>query len=416
MSDVVVVDLGFGDAGKGTTIDVLARRALARDGRAPLVVRFSGGAQAGHNVVTSDGRHHTFAQLGAGSFVGARTHHAPAMIVHPSGLLVEAAHLANEGVHDPLGGLTIDARCRLTTPFHQAAGRLRELAREAPHGTCGVGVGETVRDALAHPDDVVRAADLRDERALADKLSRVRERLRASLPPLDPHDARVAAELAFFEVSEVTARWIEAIRPLPRASVVDDFIPEGTVLLEGAQGVLLDEDVGFHPHTTWSRCGFVEAENWLASVGRHAKRLGVLRAYATRHGAGPFPSATTLARDEPHNDALGWQGAFRVGDFDEVLARYALRAAGGVDGLVLTHLDRPSPRRVSRYEGFEPEVLPADEFDARAAQTEALATVCVVREDAWSTPEAMAEALGVKLAITSYGPRAEDKRFVDAKI
>jgi adenylosuccinate synthase len=329
---------------------------------------------------------------------------------------VEAAHLETQGVHDPLGGLTIDARCRLTTPFHQAAGRLRELARDTPHGTCGVGVGETVRDALAHPNDVVRAADLRDERALAQKLSRVRERLRAALPVLDAGDSRVEAELAFFEVPEVIARWIEAIRPLPRVSIVDDFVPEGAVLLEGAQGVLLDEDVGFHPHTTWSRCGFVEAEAWLASVGRRAKRLGVLRAYATRHGAGPFPSACVLERDEPHNDASGWQGTFRVGDFDEVLARYALRAVGGVDELVLTHLDRPSPRRVSRYEGLELQVLPADDLSARTAQTEALSKVRVVREEAWATPDAMAEALGVRLAITSYGPRAEDKRVVDAVI
>src|SRR4051812_14869157 len=90
----IVVDLGFGDAGKGTITDYLAR---ARGAHA--VVRFNGGAQAGHNVVTSDGRHHTFAQFGAASFVpGVRTHLARQMVVHPLALLAEARHLARVGV------------------------------------------------------------------------------------------------------------------------------------------------------------------------------------------------------------------------------------------------------------------------------------------------------------------------------
>ena len=79
----IVVDLGFGDAGKGLVTDALVRRTGAK-----LVVRYNGGAQAGHNVVTATA-HHTFAQLGAGSFAGARTWLGPEVIVHPTALLTE---------------------------------------------------------------------------------------------------------------------------------------------------------------------------------------------------------------------------------------------------------------------------------------------------------------------------------------
>ncbi len=128
----LVVDLGFGDAGKGTLTDWLVRRHGAR-----LVVRFNGGAQAGHNVVTEDGRHHTFAQFGAGSFVpGVRTHLARPTVLHPLAMLVEARHLARKGVPDALERTTVSEGARVITPFHQAAGRLRALARgSGRHGT-----------------------------------------------------------------------------------------------------------------------------------------------------------------------------------------------------------------------------------------------------------------------------------------
>lgn len=126
------------------------------------MVRFNGGAQAGHNVVRADGRHHTFSQFGAGSFEpDVVTLLASAVVVHPTALLVEAAVLRDKGVPDALARLRIDARCRVTTPFHQAAGRLREWARgDAAHGSCGVGVGETVRQALAAPELALRYGDL----------------------------------------------------------------------------------------------------------------------------------------------------------------------------------------------------------------------------------------------------------------
>ena len=351
----IVVDLGFGDAGKGTLTDWLVRRHDAR-----LVVRFNGGAQAGHNVVTEDGRHHTFAQFGAGSFVpGVRTHLARTTVLHPLALLVEARHLARKGVPDALARATVSEGARVITPFHQSAGRLRELARGAGrHGTCGVGVGETVGDALAHPAEALQARDMRHPEALLRKARATQERLREELAEvLRAVKAlpQAGPELAMMEDRDVSARWVEALKELRADTLVvedgwlGDRLREGPVVFEGAQGVLLDEWRGFHPHTTWSTCTFDNALGLLREHGFDGPvhRLGVLRTYATRHGEGPLPSepcAPAARLEEPHNDASGWQGRFRVGAFDAVLARYALAACGGADSLAVTHLDRLEAR------------------------------------------------------------------------
>lgn len=470
----LVVDLGFGDAGKGTLTDWLVRRHGAG-----LVIRFNGGAQAGHNVITEDGRHHTFAQFGAGSFVpGVRTFLARPTIIHPLAMLVEARYLARQGVPDALERTTVSENARVITPFHQAANRLRELARgPGRHGTCGVGVGETVRDALAHPEDTLLAGDLARPATLVRKARAAQERLRAELSDVlraTREHSQAATELELLEDADVPSRWAEAVEALrPRERVVgDDWLGprlrEGHTVFEGAQGVLLDEWRGFHPHTTWSTCTFEPALELLREQGFNGAihRLGVLRAYATRHGEGPFPTEDpTLTLPEPHNGAEGWQGRFRVGAFDAVLARYALACCGGVDALALTHLDRlaarwpvcaayhaPAWNKVDaspHADGLTPVVQHAVDTSTSADSlapfirdtrsrvtalrpgphrdlayqerlTRELATCEPLREtlDLGGSPEAQTErftawveaALGASVAVTSHGPVARDKR------
>lgn len=346
----LVVDAGFGDAGKGLVTDWLVRTTGAS-----LVVRFNGGAQAGHNVVTADGRHHTFAQLGAGSFVpGVRTFLSSHVVVHPGALLAEAAALGRKGVADVLSRVRIGERARLVTPFHQAANRLRERARGAArHGSCGVGIGETVQDALAFPEEVVSAECLYDSGSLREKLHGIRLRKAAELAPLRAltrGDDRADREWRAFDLEGVADAWIEQASPIATLGLVvsDDLISQwsrdsGDVVYEGAQGVLLDEDVGFHPHTTWSRCTPANARELVArhSPGLEPKTIAVLRSHAVRHGAGPLPTesrglSSVVSEHNAHND---WQGAVRHGWFDAVLARYALAACGPVDALAITHLD-----------------------------------------------------------------------------
>ena len=405
----IVTGLGFGDCGKGTVTDALTRRFEAR-----LVVRFNGGAQAGHNVVLPDGRHHTFAQFGAGSFVeGVRTHLSAQVVVHPTALAVEANYLARSGVLDALRRLTVDPRCLVTTPFHQAAGRLRE--RAAKHGTCGVGVGETMRDALAHPDDALRMGGLS---AARDQLERIRVRLLASLPSGVEHDSDGSP----LHDSTLTQRWLDALPPvrLMKDEEVAQVHRDDNLVFEGAQGILLDEHHGFHPHTTWSTCTARNALHWLRASPHRVERVGVLRSTLTRHGAGPLPSESaelSAQLPEPHNSNEGWQGAFRVGWLDAVLLRYAMAANGGVDWLAVTHVDRRQARFVEGYD-FEVKPLTAPEgsparLDQQAALTRtlwlakpALAPIPDGDFAAW-----VEQTLGAPVGLTSTGPTHADKQW-----
>jgi adenylosuccinate synthase len=115
------------------------------------------------------------------------------------------------------------------------------------------------------------------------------------------------------------------------------------LIFEGAQGALLDSNYGFWPHVTRTDTTFNNAEKLLHGSAVRMTRLGVLRAYATRHGAGPFPSENawlTKRLPDKHNRGDEWQGAFRVGWPDLLATRYALKVCGGADSLAITNLDR----------------------------------------------------------------------------
>lgn len=346
---VSLLGLGFGDCGKGLFTDALCRRWPVQ-----AVVRFNGGAQAGHNVVLPDGRHHTFSQFGSGSFVpGVVTVLAEPVVVHLSALRIEADRLVAAGVGDARQRLLIDARCRVNTPFHQAAGRLRELRRGAmAHGTCGVGVGETVRQALARPENVLRYGDLRWPARAMQQLEAIRhDLLNEGLDAVPPASAgQAAAEYRVLTDAGLSERWLTALQPLlrdvpplPAERIAERLAPADTVLFEGAQGLLLDERYGFHPHTTWSSLHPRAVERVAAAYGLagRVEHFGVLRAYLTRHGPGPLPTADAALAGwpEPHNSAAGWQGAFRRGHPDGVLLAYALVVTGPLDGLLVSHLD-----------------------------------------------------------------------------
>ncbi|PMR58711.1 adenylosuccinate synthetase [Verrucosispora sp. ts21] len=406
----VVVDLGYGDAGKGTVVDWLCATRPVH-----TVVRFNGGAQAAHNVVLRDGRHHTFAQFGAGTFhPGVWTHLSRHVVVDPLALAAEADHLADVGVPDALDRLTVDGEALLATPYHRAANRARELSRGADrHGSCGLGVGEAVAYGLAHPDEAPRVADCRSPKRLRRRLTALRDRLTAELGPLDapPVDDCLPAFTAFAErVAVVDRSWLAGA------------LRAGPCVFEGAQGVLLDEWHGFHPYTTWSTTTFANAESLLAEAGQAgaASRLGVLRTVTTRHGPGPLVTEDpTLPLTDPHNPTNPWQGRFRFGHFDAVAHAYALAVAGGVDGLALTHLDLTERgldlRICRRYEGLD-RLLPGPpgDLDRQAALTARLLHARPVYDDDSPTdwPQAVGEALGAPVVLTSHGPTATDKNLL----
>lgn len=439
---IIIVGLGFGDCGKGSLTDALVRRHDAG-----LVVRYNGGAQAAHAVVLADGRSHIFHQFGSGTFVpGVATFLSRHMLVNPLTLFWEEQELQAAGVGDAFERLFIAGDALVTTPFQMAANRLREYARgDARHGSCGLGIGETVADALeADPDDTLRVGDLRDAATLRRKMLRHRahkqrqmdgliQRLSGTPDPLPSPIAEAISDLQDSSELEATLEVFAHIAAQVRTVEGDAFLAArarapGTTIFEGAQGVLLDQDWGFHPHTTWSNATPENALGLLeeAGFGGQTIVLGALRAYHTRHGTGPFPTedaALTLALPDPHNPANAWQGPFRAGWFDLPLARYALEAAGRVDSLALTCLDRlPQIGKAKiatayRRNGspFSPTLGQREHLEHREAMGAALRSVEVEYCDAPLSAEPyaarIAEALRLPLAVTSWGPTAADKRI-----
>jgi adenylosuccinate synthase len=350
---VITVGLGFGDEGKGGTVDALCRR-LGAD----LVVRYCGGSQAGHNVELPDGRRHTFAQFGAGTLAGVPSHLGRHVILSPPALCREADHLRELGVADPFALLTVHRRALVATAFHQAMNRLRELARGAArHGSCGHGIGEARAYWLRHGEAAIFAADLHDPAVLRDKLELLRQRL--WLDAQEFIDRVPAGELAEMDVLGLSADAVAvnlhtAAGPL---RLVDRTPPCDTAVFEGAQGVLLDEWYGFHPHTTWSTVTQRHALEMAAEAGAaEVCSLGLVRAYLTRHGAGPLPTFDadlTAALPDEGNPPNPWQGGLRLGWLDLVLVRYAARVGGPLDGLVVNCLDQLEGREAKLGVAYE---------------------------------------------------------------
>ncbi len=454
MADALGIVCGlFGDSGKGTIVDAYARNDT-------LIVRFNGGPQAQHYVIQRDGRAHGFQQFGSASFhPGTQTHLSRHMLVYPTSLLEEAEKLSTLGVPDIMQRLTIHRDAPIITPWHRAANWLRELARgTAEHGTCGMGVGELMQDIANTHDDIVFARDLIHPGILGNKLARIRHRKRRELESLIetlpfPHGIRETKARDTIQFDHVYMTFIENCRRLGREAQIvdDDFLREklaqpGLVIGEGAQGVLLDEWFGFHPHTTWSTTTFANFDSLLSEAGfaRHATKIVVLRAYATRHGAGPlvtFDQKLTHELPEQHNRNDGWAGLFRCGWFDLVATNYSLAVLGHVDGIALTCLDRIQhlaelPLCVAyRYTGsasrehllrfFDLDGSPGlpritrirvgrkGDLDHQAALTKHLFQC---EPEYISVPrdlliKKLESELGVSIAISSYGPTAEDKRF-----
>jgi adenylosuccinate synthase len=342
---IITVGLGFGDEGKGATVDFLARHLDA-----DLVVRYCGGSQAGHNVQLPDGRRHTFSQFGAGTLATAsappRTYLGANVIIDPLALVREGRHLTELGVPDPTRLLTIHPRCLVATPWLQTLNRLRELSRGAArHGSCGQGIGEARWYWLKYGEDAVFAADLRHLDRLRHKLELQRQLTLLELQEfIDRINADALHEFDLWEQSAEAVAW-DLHQALPDDLVIDAAVPAyRTAIFEGAQGVLLDEYRGFHPYTTWNTVTPHHAWELVHAMDVEAVAvLGITRAYTTRHGEGPFPTFSTeltIRLEDAGNPWNRWQGSLRCGWLDLPLLRYAAAAAGPLDGIVLNHLDQ----------------------------------------------------------------------------
>lgn len=159
----LVIGLGFGDEGKGSWVDHLVRAHGAR-----LVVRFNGGAQAGHQVITGDGRSHIFAQFGSGTFVpGTETLLSRFMLVEPQALLKEATVLQQKQVEHPLGLISVSEDAPVVGPYNRLLNRITEQYRgNSRHGSCGFGIGTTQQDVETLGERALYVRDLKHDGGL----------------------------------------------------------------------------------------------------------------------------------------------------------------------------------------------------------------------------------------------------------
>ena len=326
---VVVVGAQWGDEGKVKVVDVLAERA-------DLVVRYQGGANAGHTVHAGDTTI-VLHQIPSGILQGAVCLVGNGVVLDPEQLFAELDALAARGVRTE-GKLHISDRAHLTLPYHKLLDRAREKREQI--GTTGRGIGPTYEDKYGRRG--VRVGDLGNLTRAQDLVRTRVEAANAMLQLLGASD-RAGVE----EHVHLLERLAPRLLPLAVDSgrVVWEALERGeAVLLEGAQGALLDVDHGTYPYVTSSN---TTAGGAAVGVGIGPTAidavLGVVKAYTTRVGNGPLPTEAEPKVAERIRELGGEFGATtgrprRCGWFDAVVVRYAVRV-NGLTGLAVTKLD-----------------------------------------------------------------------------
>lgn len=332
MPVIAIIGAQWGDEGKGKVVDLLAEKAR-------MVMRFSGGDNAGHTVVNPYGEFklhlipcgifypYTVCIIGNGA------------VINPAVLISELDQLNQRGVDTTR--LFISDRAHLIMPYHILLDGLEEELRGGKAlGTTRKGVGPAFTDKAARLG--IRTGDLLDKEALRERLQFVLEYKNIILTKV--HGAN---PLSLDEVYDDYCRHAERLAPFIRetTTMVEEVLNKGElVLLEGAQGSLLDPDFGTYPYTTSSSplaggscLGAGISPNQINHI------LGVFKAYCTRVGSGPMPTELkdevgNLIRERAHEYGTTTGRPRRCGWFDAVAARFASRI-NGFSGAAITRLD-----------------------------------------------------------------------------
>ncbi len=331
MANVTVIGAQWGDEGKGKLVDWLSNRA-------DVVVRFQGGHNAGHTLVVGD-QVYKLSLLPSGVVQGKLSVIGNGVVVDPWHLLEEIAKLDGQGVKITPDLLVLADNACLILPLHRDLDQAREAAAVNKIGTTGRGIGPAYEDKVGRR--AIRVGDLADRDALEAKIDRLLAHhtpLRAGLGLPEYDGAQLLAAL-----EEIAPKILPFSQPAWR--LLDRVVKSGKrVLFEGAQGALLDVDHGTYPYVTSSNtvAGQAAAGSGLGPKGTGFV-LGIVKAYTTRVGEGPFP---TELFDEigQHLGTVGKEfgvvtgRARRCGWFDAVLVRQSV-ALNGIDGIALTKLD-----------------------------------------------------------------------------
>jgi adenylosuccinate synthase len=349
MRATAVIGACFGDEGKGLVTDYLA----SQDPDKTVVVRFNGGAQAGHTVVNPDNHRHVFSHFGAGSLAGASTYLSQYFICNPFLWQKERKQLSDiDRWWLPSKPLYIHEDALLTTPYDMLVNREAEMSRgDKKHGSCGIGINETVHR-CQNPDTATRISDICRPGWLRKKLVKLREvairRMVELGVPRSSHfmdivDSNLVAMNYMRACDEMLGSTV-----IGRNAIVKNF--HRHVVFEGAQGLLLDEcNEEFFPHVTRSRTGLTNVVKLCKEHEiDHLDVVYVTRCYMTRHGAGPFPTERSdMSFKDDTNNSNEWQGSLRFGSLDLPRIREAVNkdilGSSGISvspKLAITHIDQ----------------------------------------------------------------------------
>ena len=331
MPVVAVIGGQWGDEGKGRFIDLLGQRAH-------MVIRYSGGNNAGHTVINDLG---TFKlhlipcgifQPDAVNIIGS------GVVLDPAVLLDEMAMLEAAGI--PLDKLYISDRAHVIMPYHMVQDRLQESLRgDSRIGTTGRGIGPAYSDKTERVG--IRTGDLLHEETLLQRVARVIDQKNRVLSAYGGQEQSLHD--TYIQLLEYGRKLRDRI--VPTHPLVQGALRRGErILLEGAQGVLLDVDWGTYPYVTSSAPGAAGASQGAGIGPRDFDHIaGLFKAYTTRVGEGPFPTELTSAlgqhlRERGHEYGTLTGRPRRCGWFDAVAARY-VRELNSIDYLLITKLD-----------------------------------------------------------------------------
>ncbi len=339
MANVTVVGAQWGDEGKGKIVDWLSNRA-------DVVVRFQGGHNAGHTLVV-DGKVYKLALLPSGVVQGKPSVIGNGVVVNPWHLLDEIARIEAQGVAVTPDILTVADNACLILPVHPELDLAREASVQGKNGgitrigTTGRGIGPAYEDKVGRR--AIRVCDLADADMLEAKIERLLAhhaplRKGLGLTPVDPDELLQA-------LLDVAPRILPYARPAWR--LLDEAARAGKrILFEGAQGAFLDVDHGTYPYVTSSNtvAGQAAAGSGLGPKGP-GYVLGIVKAYTTRVGEGPFACELDTGHGVGrHLATVGREVGVntgrprRCGWFDATLVRQSV-AINGIDGVALTKLD-----------------------------------------------------------------------------
>ncbi|MBF8150031.1 adenylosuccinate synthetase [Winogradskyella sp. F6397] len=313
----LVIDLGFGDAGKGLTTDFLA----SQHPEESLVVRFSGGHQIGHTVST-EALTHTFSNFGSATLLGVPTYYSEHTTIFPPAVLGEGEFLKSYQPKLYFHPLT------MVTTFYDIAFN-RAIEKQQHHGSCGLGFGTTI---ARHKAEVyLYANDLQFDWVLKQRLESIKNYYETCLES----QPKAVQDYYKNELKDYNEAYFmescSAIQKFYRIASLSDLADQFEhFIFEGSQGILLDTQHGFHPHTTWS---YTTSKNAIQLIKSHLKSISeidiyyVTRCYQTRHGNGPMAETEAVILQNNENEANvtnEFQGVFRTQALDAELLNYAL--------------------------------------------------------------------------------------------